>query len=141
VGVAYDGSEESRVALDGARRLARRAGAHLRIITVHPRIAFGVVSPSGIPVESATQALEREQRRLLDEAVAAPDLSVEGVFEVGRPVDVLVEASRDLDLLVAGSRGYGPVGAVLLGSTTHDLARMAHSPMLITPRSRPLTIV
>jgi nucleotide-binding universal stress UspA family protein len=42
---------------------------------------------------------------------------------------------------MAGSRGYGPLGAVLLGSTTHDLARLAHCPIVITPIGRELTIV
>jgi nucleotide-binding universal stress UspA family protein len=37
LGVAYDGSAESQAALEGGRRLARKAGAHLRVITVHQR--------------------------------------------------------------------------------------------------------
>jgi nucleotide-binding universal stress UspA family protein len=142
LGVAYDGSAESQAALEGGRRLARKAGAHLRVITVHQRIAFGGVAASAIGLESVNATLKREQRELLDEAVADDaELSVEGVFEIGRPVDVLVEQTRDLDLLMAGSRGYGPLGAVLLGSTTHDLARLAHCPILIMPRGRELTIV
>jgi nucleotide-binding universal stress UspA family protein len=142
LGVAYDGSAESEAALEGGRRLARHAGAHLRVITVHQRIAFGGVPASAIGLESVNARLEREHRRSLDEAVTgdAPT-SVEGVFEIGRPVDMLVEQTRDLDLLMAGSRGYGPLGAVLLGSTTHDLARLAHCPILITPRAKKLTIV
>jgi nucleotide-binding universal stress UspA family protein len=35
---------------------------------------------------------------------------------------------------VTGSRGYGPLGAVLLGSTTADLARTSACPLLVTPR-------
>jgi nucleotide-binding universal stress UspA family protein len=141
LGVAYDGSAESQAALEGGRRLARQAGAHLRVIIVHQRVAFGV-SASAFPLETVNATLEREQRELLDQAVAdQEELSVQGVFEIGRPVDVLVEQTRDLDLLMAGSRGYGPLGAVLLGSTTHDLARLAHCPLLITPRGRELTIV
>jgi nucleotide-binding universal stress UspA family protein len=142
LGVAYDGSAEAQAALTGARRLARRAGARLRVITVHQRLAFGNVSASVMPLETVNAALEREARQRLDEAVAASgDLAVEPVFETGRPVDVLVEQSGDLDLLMAGSRGYGPLGAVLLGSTTHDVARLACCPILITPRGRELTIV
>jgi len=142
LGVAYDGSPESQAALEGGRRLSRKADARLRVITVHQRIAFGGVSTSAIELESVNATLEREQRELFEQAVAdEAELSVEGVFEVGRPVDVLVEQTRDLDLLMAGSRGYGPLGAVLLGSTTHDLARLAHCPILITPRGRELTIV
>jgi nucleotide-binding universal stress UspA family protein len=142
LGVGYDGSAESQAALEGGRRLARKAGAQLRVITVYQRLAFGGVRASAIGLESVNATLEREQRELLDQAIAdESELSVEGVFAIGRPVDVLVEQTRDLDLLMAGSRGYGPLGAVLLGSTTHDLARLAHCPILITPRGRELTIV
>jgi len=142
LGVAYDGSAEAQAALDGARRLARKAGARLRVITVHQRLAFGHVSASALRREPVNARLEREARRRMDDAVAAAaDVNAEGDFRVGRPVDVLVECSRDLDLLMAGSRGYGPLGAVLLGSTTHDLARLACCPLLITPRGRGLTIV
>jgi nucleotide-binding universal stress UspA family protein len=142
LGVAFDGSAESRVALEAGTLLARKAGAHLRVITVHQRLAFGGVSTSAFPLETVSATHERQQRELLDAGVAdQAELSIEGVFESGRPVEVLVERSRDLDLLIAGSRGYGPLGAVLLGSTTHDLARLAHCPILITPRGRELTIV
>ena len=142
VGVAYDGSEESRAALDAGRALAAKADAHVRVITVHQALAFAGVSASAVPLETVDATLAREERRLLDEALAdSSGLSVEGVFAAGRPVDVLVEHSRELDLLLAGSRGYGPLGAVLLGSTTHDLARRSHAPLLITPRARPLTVI
>jgi nucleotide-binding universal stress UspA family protein len=143
LGVAYDGSAEAQVALDGARRLAGKAGARLRVITVHQRLAFGHVAASALAREPVNARLEREARRRLDEAVAAAaaDVQAEGAFHVGRPVDVLVEESRELDLLMAGSRGYGPLGAVLLGSTTHDLARLACCPLLITPRGRGLALV
>ncbi len=139
IGVAYDGSDDARVALDGARRLARTAGARLLVVTVHQRLAFGV-SAGGIPVQPVDARVEREARAALEEAVAG-DPMAESAFVVGRPVDVLVERSRDVDLLLAGSRGYGPLGAVLLGSTTHDLARLAHCPLLITPRGRELRVV
>jgi len=142
LGVAYDGSAESEAALEGARRLARESGARLRVITVHQRLVFGNVSASAMPLETVNATLEREARQRLGEAVAADgELSVEAVFETGRPVEVLVEQTRHLDLLIAGSRGYGPLGAVLLGSTTHDLARLAHCPILITPRGRKLAIL
>lgn len=95
------------------------ARAHVRVITVHPKLAFGGVSASALALETVDETLERDERRLLDEALADPgDLSIEGCFETGRPVDVLVGHSEELDFLLAGSRGYEPLGAVLLGSTT-----------------------
>jgi len=46
----------------------------------------------------------------------------------------LVERSAGLDLLVCGSRGYGPVRTVLLGSVSHALAHHARCPLMVLPR-------
>ena len=53
---------------------------------------------------------------------------------VGEPGDMLVELSEYLDLLVSGSRGYGPVRAVLLGGVARRLATAAHCPVIVLPR-------
>jgi nucleotide-binding universal stress UspA family protein len=47
---------------------------------------------------------------------------------------VLRERSGELDLLVLGSRGHGPVRAVLLGSVSSALVRSAESPVVVIPR-------
>jgi nucleotide-binding universal stress UspA family protein len=141
VGVAYDTSEESARALETASALARRAGAGLRVITVHQRLAFGAVPVmASRPEDSVNRVVEQELRGAHDAAVAAAsDLAdVEGVFRTGSPVELLTEESRELAVLVTGSRGYGPLGAALLGSTTHDLVRSAECPLLIVPRGRAL---
>ena len=141
VGVAFDGSDESQLALDGAAALARAAGARLRVITVYQRIAFGALaSPGGVSLESVNARLETEMKGQLDEAVAALGDGVEGVFRSGDAAEVLAAQSEELDLLVAGSRGYGPIGAVLLGGTTHRLRGAAACPLIVVPRGRPLRL-
>jgi nucleotide-binding universal stress UspA family protein len=143
VGVAFDGSEESEQALAAARRLTRRLDGRLRIITVFQRLAFGAVPVSTMaPSASASRVIEQERRGVHAAALAAAqdDESVEGVFREGNPVDVLVEQSHELDLLLAGSRGYGPIGAVLLGSTTRELTHAAGCPLIIIPRGQSLDL-
>jgi nucleotide-binding universal stress UspA family protein len=51
-----------------------------------------------------------------------------------RAATALAHRSRDLDLLVVGSRSYGPVRRLLLGSTSTRLVREAACPLLILPR-------
>lgn len=51
-----------------------------------------------------------------------------------RAATALADRSRDLDLLVVGSRSYGPVRRLLLGSTSTRLVREAACPLLILPR-------
>jgi nucleotide-binding universal stress UspA family protein len=141
VGVAFDGSDEAYAALAGARELARRAGAALHIITVVESLAFGAVPVSAIdPAGSASRLLEDELRAVHETAVGeSRDIIVEtqSILAPGEPADVLLQQSRQLDVLFAGSRAYGPLGAVLLGSTTRELMHGAGCPVVIVPRGRP----
>lgn len=50
------------------------------------------------------------------------------------PVERLADASRDLDVLVIGSRRFGPVRSVLLGSVSWPLIERAACPVLVVPR-------
>ncbi|HEX7609452.1 MAG TPA: universal stress protein [Solirubrobacteraceae bacterium] len=52
----------------------------------------------------------------------------------GETVAALEKQSERLDLLVLGSRGYGPLARVLLGSVSRKLANRAHCPVLVVPR-------
>ena len=54
---------------------------------------------------------------------------------VGRPeAELSVVGERGVDLLVCGSRGYGPVRRVLLGTVSSGLLRQAAVPVLVVPR-------
>jgi nucleotide-binding universal stress UspA family protein len=54
----------------------------------------------------------------------------------GDPVTVLVDAAREgIDLLFVGSRGYGRLRGVLLGSVSAELIRSAPCPVVAVPRS------
>lgn len=53
----------------------------------------------------------------------------------GRPAEELAIFSASVDLLVVGSRSYGPVGRLVHGSTSQQLARTARCPPLILTRA------
>jgi nucleotide-binding universal stress UspA family protein len=109
VGVGFDGSPESREALRLAGRVARGAGAALRVVSV--------ASAASTEREAAARA-EGSTLELL----------------AGRPAAALARVSRDLDLLVVGSRAHGPVRRLVLGSTSTRLVREARCPLLVVPR-------
>jgi nucleotide-binding universal stress UspA family protein len=137
VGVGFDGSAESQLALEWAESMARKAGARLRIIAAYASPAFGQVSASGVfPVESASRALRRMLGEELDAAKERIGDGIEGVTSLidGDPASVLEAESDELDLLVLGSRGYGPLRAVLLGSVSGVVAEAVTCPVVITPR-------
>jgi nucleotide-binding universal stress UspA family protein len=129
IGVGFDGRDESLAALHGAAELCRALGAELEIIR-----AF---KPDVAPVDVDILAdLEMTARAELDDAFEAlPALRRAGrVFVERDPVDVLVERSHDLDILVIGSRGYGPLHAVLLGGVSGRVIRDAACPVIVVPR-------
>jgi nucleotide-binding universal stress UspA family protein len=143
IGVAYDGSPESRAAVSAGVAAARSLGASLQVITVIPPDVYGAPAlMGGIGYIAASPDVEDNVRRDLDAVVAAlpPDVPVEAVVLDGQPWRALAAKSADLDLLLIGSRGYGPLQAVLLGATSGPLTREAQCPVIALPRGIELSI-
>jgi nucleotide-binding universal stress UspA family protein len=136
IGVGVDSSDEAQRALEAAVVLAEKAGAEIRVITAFQQLAFGGATLAALPSTSANEEMRRQLRAVHDAALAATDerATVTGRFMDGPADQVLLNESGDLDLLVVGSRGYGPLGAVLMGSVSAALAHGAACPVLVTPR-------
>jgi nucleotide-binding universal stress UspA family protein len=126
VGVGYDGSAESEHALRVGRELAAEWGAKLS--------AFEAVS---VPTYVAYGRSAIDTTGLVDEAkgriAALGDVEPHATY--GLPAEELALYSASLDLLVVGSRGYGPLGRLVHGSTTNQLARSAGCPLLVLTRT------
>jgi nucleotide-binding universal stress UspA family protein len=137
IGVAYNATDESDAALAAACKMARRLGADLRVIRVFDAMHVGtpalMTGPSYLPDYVDYEAEEREG---LERAVASlpDDVSAEAVFVAGSPGAELAAKSEGVDLMVVGSRGYGPLAAVLLGGVTHTFVRKAACPVIVLPR-------
>lgn len=131
VGVAYNGTTEANAALSVARGLAARYGATIRALTAVSPVPGGVgywEAPDpdwGTAIDASGQAA-RDRLRLLD--------GVSGSIAVGIPSEALAAFEAEVDLLVVGSRGYGPLRRMMLGSTALQLARGARCPLLVLPR-------
>ena len=144
VGVAFVDTDEGHEALRGAFALARRAGATLRVLTaVKPgvRNTYGELQPgSEVKHGKGETEVEGELRvraeAELRGAIAAlgDDVPVETDAFVEDPADGLIAVSQNLDLLISGSRGYGPMRAVLLGGVSRRLAAEAQCPVIVLPR-------
>lgn len=135
VGVAYNGTPEAEVALSVARGLAARHGATVRALTVISPAPGGVGyweafdAGLGTAVDTMRQAAN-DRLQSLD--------GVDGSIAVGVPSEALAAFGAEVDLLVVGSRSYGPVRRMMLGSTSLHLARGARCPLLVLPRPGPL---
>lgn len=134
IAVAYDDTPEAKAALHRAEALALTTRATIAVYTV-------TAPPTAVPGASGyTPAIHPEAGPIVTRAVKAVDerLAATGRALVGVPGPTIVAACEeiDADLLVCGSRGYGPVLRVLLGSVSTHLAHHAPCPVLVVPRPR-----
>lgn len=129
IGVGYDGSPESRHALGIAKELAQAFGIKLSALQAVSLPAYDLMA-CGIPeanwIEDEVDAAR--------ERIAALD-GVEPHAGYGVAAEELALFSASLDLLVVGSRGYGPIGRLVHGSTSEQLARTARCSLLVLPRA------
>lgn len=137
VGVAYDGSPEARVAFAAALSAAQAYDAVLEVLTVIPTEVLGAAAFGGAPDNELIRAdleavLRAEQARALEDL---PERArVVPVELEGSPAAVLAERSAALDLLFIGSRGYGPMHAVIAGGTSGAVLRAAQCPVIVLAR-------
>lgn len=127
IGVGFDGSDESMLALDAARTIAAAHGASIE--------ARFVVHTPGLPPSTpgAWTDVMPEMLAQAEARVQALD-GVTGTAVLGLPNQELVGLARHVDLLVVGSRGYGPVRRMVIGSTAGFLQRHASCPLLVVRR-------
>jgi nucleotide-binding universal stress UspA family protein len=128
IGVGYDGSPGSECALDAARTLAGELGARLAALEV---VAFPAYPfrAAGAGDDASIRELIRDAR---DRVAAISDVEPHGAY--GRAAEELARWGETVDLLVIGSRGYGPVGRLVHGSTSRTLIQTAHCPLLVLAR-------
>lgn len=132
IAVAYDDTPEAKAALNRAEEIARATRATIAVYTV-------TAPPAAVPGASGyTPAVHPEAGPIVTRTVKAVDerLAATGRALSGVPGPTITDACEEAgaDLLVAGSRGYGPVLRVLLGSVSTHLAHNAPCPVLVVPR-------
>ncbi len=129
VGVGYNESPESQAALALARELAGRTNASVRALEVIsiPTYAFTGLMPPAIG-ESIEEMLKVANARMQ----ALP--GVEGSAVYGLTGEELAAFGDQLDILIVGSRSYGPLRRLMLGSTSDYLQRHARCSLLVLPR-------
>jgi nucleotide-binding universal stress UspA family protein len=141
LGLAYDGSKSADAAAELAGRLALAQDRPLELIGVAdyvvPVVTDGFGGPSPLPqMPIDPEVIEGEVRELLEERAAnLPDgVRSEPVVLRGEAVEELADRSAGLHLLVIGSRDYGPVQHILLGSVSRGVLDRARCPVLVVPR-------
>ncbi len=129
IGVGYDRSKDSDLALAAARALAASSDAtvHALEVVAIPTIAYSGIIPQS--VGASMQLMLAEATSRMQEIAGVDGRAVYGI-----PGEELAAFSSEVDLLVLGSRGYGPVRRLVLGSASNYLQRHARCSLLVLPR-------
>ena len=82
--------------------------------------------------ESADASAKNAIQKTVD-ALAGIAPRIETLIRPGSPADEIVDAAKELgaDMIVIGSRGWGEIRSVLLGSVSERVMHLAHCPVLI----------
>ena len=140
--IGYDGSENARVAIEGAAKMFRVAGAQAKVTVVH---SVDVAEPVKFlsPVEFVASIeqnllmvgetyLATAEKILYDNNIKKVDCCL---IE-GDPATGLLKMAADIsaDLIVLGAHGHGSVADFLLGSVSHKVAMNAHCSVAVIKR-------
>ena len=124
------------MALRRALGLAGVLGRDLHVVTavhmsglVQAGLAMSILSEA----EIEQQISDNVWSQVSDELAAFPDVEVTRIDRRGYPADELVAYAHEVEaeMVVVGTRGYGPIRAAILGSTSHRVAQLCRQDVLI----------
>ncbi|MCU1629231.1 MAG: universal stress protein [Pseudonocardia sp.] len=129
-----DGSESALDAALWAADEAAREQVPLRLVAsdgIAPAYSGGIAPP-----QSFFDAMDRDGRRLLDEARTAvaeahPGLDPTVEMRTAGPAASMIESSRAAWLVVLGARGTGGFHGMLTGSTAVSVVALGHCPVAV----------
>jgi nucleotide-binding universal stress UspA family protein len=129
LGVGYDASPESELALSTACDLASAGAETITVLWVVSLEDVREEKPIPADWPSATDDLVDRRTKQLAQLEG-----VRGVAAYDGPREALVRFGEDLDLLVLGSRRYGTIARMVHGSVSRYVVRHAACPVLVVPR-------
>jgi nucleotide-binding universal stress UspA family protein len=135
IGAAVDGSPESGHALEAAAEIAGDGTVRVLSVATDFAEAWGFWGAT-YALSELDEASKDATRTILRQATASlPDeTTTETVMLEGIASEQLRKQSEELDLLCLGSRGYGPILRVLLGSVSSELLKEVACPVVVVPR-------
>lgn len=132
--VAFDGSDQSRMAFDFALEMSRyctRASLDITVLSVaQPPEPIDIVEMDAI-IESATQHYEELFKGLRDKA-KADNVDIKTEIVVGHPADQIIKyaVEKKSDMIIVGHRGKSKIANWLLGSVSKRVS--SYAPCTVT---------
>jgi nucleotide-binding universal stress UspA family protein len=129
--VGYDGSEESKRALERAAAVGR-AGASVTVVTAVSIGAHAGGRSMGALNEDEIVAA-RETLDAVRSSLAAQGIDAHAIEGEGDPADVIIEAAKErgADLIVVGTRGRNLAQRLVLGSVSTKVVHEAPCDVLV----------
>lgn len=145
--VGVDGSPVAGAVLQAATEEAklRRARLHVvHVVYVPATWVDGMTFMPGNLIDSAYQAAEAIKQSVWERVTAAlegSDVEWVQVDRSGYPPDEVVEYAKSIEagLIVVGSRGFGDLKSLLLGSTSHRVSHLSPYDVLIVKTKTEVT--
>ena len=131
--VAYDGSEQSRTALDTAVKIAQ--GFHSQLTILHAFDKVPLVLGDDETERFIERAMSKGRDKLAEATLQLRDIGVEfrTVIVEGPAAEAILRLANveGCDLIVMGSRGLSMVQGLLLGSVSYRVLHHATIPVLV----------
>ena len=131
--VAYDGSLNSRRALDVAVEIAKCAQARVHLVYAYDKIPSFLGEPNLQELVDKVLIAAREMVESAAAQLKAEYIRVTTNVLEGPPAEAILDVAEaeKFDLIVMGSRGLGRLQGLLLGSVSDRVLHHAKIPVLI----------
>ena len=141
--VAYDGSAQSKEALDWAIDLSLMTKAQVMVVKVIEMMSLREMTDlyeGGAHADllvAKIEELQKADQKLLEEAIAAvgqrKGVAITTALLHGNVAAAIIEFSKenDVDLIVVGTKGHGVLEDLLMGSVTRNLVSLSRIPVLV----------
>ena len=136
--VAYDGSHQSKQALNWAIDLSLLSGAQVAAVKVFEgsRLYPAIAETGGRELAALLDQIRREDQQLMDDvakAGKARGVAIKCDILQGNIAEQILKYAKDYayDLIIAGAKGHGALEQLLMGSVTRNLVSLSRIPVLV----------
>lgn len=133
--VAFDGSDQSKKAMEFALQLTKAYSSQLEVIHVYnnPRFILGeaiVTAPAHILIDQQdySDLVLTEANQWIESIPGAKATLLQG-----SPAKAIIDYAEEnnSDLIIIGSRGLGGISEFILGSVSHNVVQHSKIPVLV----------
>jgi nucleotide-binding universal stress UspA family protein len=131
--LATDGSSHAREALKHARELAVRDNATVIVVYAFEGVPGYLGEPMKGEIAARHVSVGRDIADRAAQELREAGVDVETEVLGGPPAEAIlrVAESRNADLIVMGTRGYGALTSLLLGSVSHRVLAHTRVPVMV----------